>query len=516
MRGRSLDGAQWRDRRRGSEDVAVEAASEARPHVGGSETRQELFDAIPCALVTADETGAIVGINAHAESLFGYARAELVGRSIEFLMPGVGPVLAEARTSADATPLQAASTLVEATARPRTGAEFPVAISLGRPIAGEDAVIPGVVLDLRERRASESRLRHACERAEAALKSVADTHMLIAWDWRYLYVNDAALQAIGRPHDEVIGQVIWELYPELIGTEIERQFRRAMADRVPARFEFWYAKADRCWELRLIPVPDGLAAFATNITDRKRAEESSRRSQDELRALSAHLETVREEERAHMSREIHDELGQLLTGLKIEVSLLQQRFHAHEGTAPVTSDAAFTRMSGMLDDSIHTVRRLATSLRPHILDELGLAAAIEWQVDDFLKSSGLACDVVLPESDVTLDRQTATALFRILQESLTNVVRHAHARRVSVRFGADRLAAFLEVADDGVGIGQPEPVGAPSFGLLSMKERAIMLGGQLDIRSRSGGGTTITVRVPRQPGSEKTASSERSRAPDRA
>ena len=485
-------------------------------NVGGSETRQDLFEAIPCALVTADAAGAIVDVNAHAESLFGYGRAELIGRSIDHLMPGVAGVFAQAGTSAGATALRAGSALVEATARPRVGAAFPVAIGLGEPIGGAGTIRPGVVLDLRERRASESQLRHACARAEAALKSVADAHMLIDREWRYLYVNDAALQVIGRPGDEVIGRVIWEVYPDVLGTEIERQFRRAMTERVPVRFEFWYAKADRWWESRLVPVPEGLAAFATNITDRKRAEESSRRSQDDLRALSAHLETVREEERAHMSREIHDELGQLLTGLKIEVSLLQQRLHGHDSTASVTLDAACTRMSGMLDDSIHTVRRLATSLRPHILDELGLAAAIEWQVDDFLKSSGLACDVALPESDVALDRQTATALFRILQESLTNVVRHAHARRVSVRFAADDLAAFLEVTDDGVGFGQPAGAGAPSFGLLSMKERAIMLGGQLDIRSRPGSGTTITVRVPRQPGSDEKAASERSRAPNPA
>jgi PAS domain S-box-containing protein len=462
-------------------------------------------------------------------------------------------------------------------------------------------------------------LREAQRRTESILASVTDTHIVFDPHWHYTYVNDAAVRAIGRPRDQIIGRSLWEVYPDIVGTELERQYRRAMEQRVPAAFEFHYLPLDSWWDNRFNPVPEGLAVFATNITERKRAEaerahlaaivrssddaiiaetldgiilswnqgavrmygytaeeivgcpisrlippdraeelsdilrrlargehldhyetarvrkdgtridvsltmspirdaagrisstciiardtternrveDAIRTSQQQLRALSAHLQTIREEERRRIAQEIHDELGQALTGVKLQLSLLEESLSERTGCdrRPL-NDAAFHRIGGLVDGCMQTVRKIATELRPMMLDNLGLPAAIEWQADEFLKTSGISCELSLPEEELSLDRDTSTALFRILQESLTNIVRHAKASRVSVHLWNENHTTVLQVQDNGVGIPAELIAGPASFGLLSMKERALMLGGAVDVMSGPGAGTKIVVRVP--------------------
>jgi PAS domain S-box-containing protein len=240
----------------------------------------------------------------------------------------------------------------------------------------------------------------------------------------------------------------------------------------------------------------GASVIARDTTERNRAEDEIRRSRQQLRALSAHLQTVREEERTRIARELHDELGQALTSLKMELLLLEEAW-SNDRTG--NRRTPLQRMTGLIDDSIQTVRKIATGLRPMMLDNLGLPAAMEWLADEFVRTSGLSCDVALPEEDVVLDRDTSTALFRILQESLTNIVRHAKASNVTVRLWNENQTTVLRVQDDGVGISPQSVAGATSFGLLSMKERAIMLGGTLDVTVGPGAGTTVTARVPHPP-----------------
>lgn len=367
-----------------------------------------------------------------------------------------------------------------------------------RDRGGRVVGLRGCARDITERKRFDESLREAQKRTESILASVADVHILFDREWRYVYVNDAAARAINRPRDQIVGSTLWEMYPDIIGTDLEREYRRAMEQRVAVAFEFHYLALDSWWDNRFNPVPEGLAVFATDITERKRAEEARRQFQQQLRVLSSHLETVREEERSRIAREIHDELGQVLTGLKIELSVLDEAWSKRAPRdGPVGHEAALRRMVTLVDDSIQSVRKIATELRPMILDRLGLFAAIEWQADEFVKSSGIRCDVRLPDTEVAEHRQTSTALFRILQESLTNIVRHAKARNVVIRVWNEDHATVLQVTDDGIGIPAHLVDRETSFGLLSMKERAVMLGGSLDVAKGGAGGTTITARVPR-------------------
>jgi signal transduction histidine kinase len=220
-----------------------------------------------------------------------------------------------------------------------------------------------------------------------------------------------------------------------------------------------------------------LADYCGGSLERMRAREELKTSQQQLRALAAHLQSVREEERKLMTREIHDELGQALTGFKMDLAWMRNRMQAEEWAAIKQSilDKMVT-MGKMLDETANLMRRLCTELRPGVLDDLGLTAAIEWQAREYQSRTGIVCEVRHELGEFEADPERSTALFRIFQEILTNVARHAK--------------------DNGRGIKKSELAGAKSLGLLGMRERALILGGEMEIRGASGKGTTVRVRVP--------------------
>ena len=213
---------------------------------------------------------------------------------------------------------------------------------------------------------------------------------------------------------------------------------------------------------------------------------------DQLRALAARLQSAREEERTRVAREIHDELGQALTAIKIDLAALIRDL-------PEDSEPQIQRRQSilrLLDDAIQSVRRIATELRPGILDDMGLVAAMEWAAEEFQARTGTKCEVSLPGVDIALDPERATALFRILQETLTNVARHTNATRVDVHLAKENKNLILEGRDNGQGIDQEQLSESRSLGILGMRERALLLGGELTISGAPGKGTTVRVRIP--------------------
>ena len=217
-------------------------------------------------------------------------------------------------------------------------------------------------------------------------------------------------------------------------------------------------------------------------------EQSSR----QLRALAANLESAREEERTQIARELHDQLGQALTTMKFDLAWLADRL----GHMDATLGHKAKTVTAQMDTMIKTVRRIATELRPGMLDDLGLAASIEWQARDFEKRMGIVCAVTGSAEDLPLTRAQSVALFRIFQEALTNVARHAGAQHIEVKLSATPEAVTLHVQDDGRGIKAQEIVGLHSLGLLGMRERMKRLGGAFDIRGVPGGGTIVLVSIP--------------------
>lgn len=228
-----------------------------------------------------------------------------------------------------------------------------------------------------------------------------------------------------------------------------------------------------------------------NITASKRNELELTESRQMLRELSAHRERVREEERKKIAREVHDELGQALTALRMDVALLRMADGPH-------SPALLARVASMkeaVDRTIGIVRNVTSALRPAALD-LGLTAALEWQVEDFSRRSGIECMLHTGETEVVLDDDQATALFRIVQESLTNVLKHAHATHVEVTLETRDNCICLEVSDNGRGFAAGRPATRGRFGLVGMRERVLVLGGTVQVKSAAGAGTTVLVRLP--------------------
>jgi signal transduction histidine kinase len=236
----------------------------------------------------------------------------------------------------------------------------------------------------------------------------------------------------------------------------------------------------------------GISGIVRDTTERRRSEEALLRSQTELRALTRRLQSVREEEHTLMARGIHDELGQALTALRLDLSWLGKKL-------PEAGAAVQGRIGAMValtDDTIEAVRRVVAELRPPILDELGLAPALDWYVQSFAKRAGLRYEFDRGPAGLVVDRELAVIAYRIVQEALTNVARHAHAKHVAVRLGEKAGALTVEIRDDGRGISEDAVTSPRSLGIVGMRERALVRGGSLAVMPLPGGGTSVRVTIP--------------------
>jgi PAS domain S-box-containing protein len=250
--------------------------------------------------------------------------------------------------------------------------------------------------------------------------------------------------------------------------------------------------SDQDMLMALAPVASVAIQNALAYQQRLASEMELKESYERLRELAANLESVREEERTQIARDLHDQLGQALTAMKFDLAWLANRLDQKDAGLAQKAKAVTDQMDAM----IKTVRRIATELRPAMLDDLGLAASLEWQARDFEKRTGIVCTVSAPAEDVPLANDQSVALFRIFQEALTNIARHANAQNIEVLLSAAPHKIILEVHDDGRGIQMHEIGGRHSLGLLGMRERATRLGGTFEIKGVPGEGTIVTVTVP--------------------
>jgi PAS domain S-box-containing protein len=322
---------------------------------------------------------------------------------------------------------------------------------------------------------------------------------LISGDHRVVRVNREFTRIFGYTPQEVVGRRLIDL---IVPDELRDEFQRladlvAHGQRVDAE-SIRRRKEGGRFPVAIVRVPVSvpggqIAEYGIyhDITERKRAEEDLRRSFEQLRGLAAHLQSVREEERTRVAREIHDELGQALTAIKLDLTALLRDLSTDQEPAVRHCQSILN----LLDEAIQSVRRIATDLRPGVLDDLGLVAAVEWAAEEFQARTGIKCHVTLPDVDIAMDPERATALFRIFQETLTNVARHANATQVNIRL-VQNGDLSLEVRDDGKGIPEKQLSAGQSLGILGIRERALLLGGELTISGGPGKGTIVKVRIP--------------------
>jgi signal transduction histidine kinase len=233
-------------------------------------------------------------------------------------------------------------------------------------------------------------------------------------------------------------------------------------------------------------------ALEQRQAERERAQMELKRSQELFRNLSTHLQVVREEERTRIARKIHDDLGQALTALKIDLSWLDKKLTNKQDLI----GEKLRSMVTLINETVETVHNVSADLRPGILDDFGLPAALEWQAEEFQKRTGMECRTSVPASEFNLNKEKSTNLFRIVQESLTNVMRHADATKVEINLNEKNGLLLLEVVDNGKGISDAAITNPKSFGLIGIKERVHSLGGQVHIVGTPDEGTRLTVKMP--------------------
>ncbi len=310
-------------------------------------------------------------------------------------------------------------------------------------------------------------------------------------------VNKTAVSLYGYSYDEFIGKKMSELFDD---SEIERfeECCKSSEGKMENAGKWIHKTKDKktiivellTYDIKYGDEPN-LLVISNDVTDKIRYEEELKTSRDQLRQLSVHAEKVREEERAHIAREIHDELGQQLTGLKMDLSWVAKKMDSNvTGTKE-----KITEMVSLVDETVKSIRKIASELRPGMLDDLGLNAAIDWQIHEFQKRSGIECTYHTNLKDQKFEKNISIGIFRILQEALTNVARHSKATRVNCDLITENETLQLTVADNGSGM-ITKNNSEKTLGLLGMKERALMMNGELTIESKTGNGTTIHVIVP--------------------
>ncbi|GJQ20296.1 MAG: hypothetical protein HBSIN02_06510 [Bacteroidia bacterium] len=321
------------------------------------------------------------------------------------------------------------------------------------------------------------------------------------------FVNHGAEECFGYSAVDMIGRTTRMLYPddsqyEEYGRKVQSALEGGRED-VHAELRLVRKNGELFWadvRTTFLSAGDGhqhLISVVQDISVRKKMNGELHRSREQLRLLYANLQRRREEERARIAREIHDSIGQALTVLKMDVALLADDLHdAKDDRQFGFLMKRIESINEVLDSASKVVREISSELRPVILDSLGLSAAIEWQLSEFGTKFGIPYDFGQPQHPIRLDRDRSTALFRILQECLVNVARHARANRVLVRLGLEGEHVVLDVFDDGIGVRESDPLTNRSLGILGMKERAAAFGGVVEIQRGQDKGTHVRAMIP--------------------
>ncbi len=467
------------------------------------EILQTIFDHLPVMINFVDQNHQIKLVNREWERTIGWSVDEIQRQNIDILVEGYpDPEYRE----------YVRDFVVNSNAE---WADFKTTVRDGRVIDTSWAMLHlsdgtgiGIGKDITNRKRAEEELRASEERFRQIAENIHEVFWLADADLsRVLYLSPPFQNLIGRPfdlrhQDAGIETLLTLVHPadlpgvmEILrppGREFDIEFR-IQRDDGSVR---WVR--DRGFPIRS---QDGqiyrIGGVAEDITDRKEAEDRLKASSEQLRALSASLQSAREEEAARIAHQIHDDLGGILTGLRWELEALEKMIHepADPGRLKAMQEKLAT-MLGLTDTTINVVRRIASELRPSILDDLGLVEAIEWQTQQFQARTGIECRCDCSLQSIPLGDPQSTAVFRIVQEALTNILRHAQATRVSVAMKEENGVLALKVSDNGRGITPAEVSNKKSLGLLGMRERAHLIGGHVDIAGSTGGGTTLHVRVP--------------------
>lgn len=451
---------------------------------------EALFRHSPDAIVVMRPDGTVIDANPAACALHRVDHDQLVGSHLLTVVP---TPLHEAVLNALGAMLRGELPVGEAVVLDRDGAEIPVEIRAAAFTYDHADAVLLQVRDVRSRKLAEANarrhellLRHVVNNTPAFLFAVNENGEVTLAEGRSL--TDSNLTS-----------------PDLLGTSYRNVLNRRMAQvlrnardvvRTGTPTVCQIPMDGRTYECWLVPDGSGFIGIATDQTDLIAAKDAAERLGEALRELAQHEHEALEAERTRIARDVHDVLGQALTAMRME-TMQAERALERAGTLAPDVQARLHGLAALADETIGNVRRIATELRPAMLDDLGLGATLAWHARDFAERTGVACTFADDADDDALAAEQTNALFRVFQELLTNVARHARATSVTARLHADGDAVTLVVADNGVGL-NPDDARPNALGVLGMRERVRPWGGTVVFAATPGGGTTATVRVPHE------------------
>jgi PAS domain S-box-containing protein len=455
-------------------------------------------------------------VNPMAEQLTGYSRKELLGMDLLDLIHPDFRDQVRARLR-ERQPGWQGQSRFEDKILTKNGEERWVDVSAAGTVFGGEPAVLVTTFDITARKRAEEELQQSEEHYRTLFETSPQAVGVYDSNLRLLMNNKRGAALFGfDPAEDLTGSDAYSFVAPEDKERVRSLIDIMIATGKRAVFECTGLRRDNTrfdMEMRATLIhnvneqPSFILTVASDITDRKRAEKALKASQERLRALAARMQSAREEEGTRIAREIHDELGGALTGLKWDLEGIESRLLATNGSSTIDDiRKQIGSMTSLIESTINTVRRISSELRPGVLDDLGLVAAVEWQGQQFQKRTGLN---VHWESDldvVEISREAATSVFRIFQEVLTNVLRHSHAKNVYVQLLEHSDHLELKVVDDGRGITEEEKQNTRSFGLLGMRERALLVGGEVRVSGSPNEGTTVVVTIPLSKQSELQAS----------
>jgi hypothetical protein len=489
--------------------VQLRQQQSAQQAVAGLEARvREIVESTMDPIITVDEDQRIILFNAAAENAFLRPRDAVLGQPLDLLIPA--PFQAAHRThirnfgDTGATSRHLGQQTVLAAVR-SDGSEFPIEASISQHVEGQRKFFTVILRDITKRLQTESLLVRSEGRLQGILDSAMDSIIIADADQNIVLFNVAAEAMFGCRREEAVGMPLTELMPphaRARHADHVRQFGEAgtVSRRMGGTRTVTGKRRDNGHEFPIDASISQLTergrkfytAILRDVTARAQAEAALRQSKEDLQKLSAAADLAGEQEKNRIARELHDELGQALTMLQMDVAWCREKMPAAEASLAQRLD----RMAALLGTTVAATRRIAADLRPLLLDDLGLIPAVEWLVENFMQRAGIPCELAISNPDMQVPQAHSTAVFRVVQEALTNIAKHADAKRVEVAIDLDSAAITVSIHDNGKGFDLRDPRKAGSFGLIGLRERAYLLGGHATITSEQGKGTVIEVSLP--------------------